>query len=744
MLRFHSPVTQDECGSVLSAVLIDSHALAVFGTTPRSLPSQGIAVLSDGDEDRGNWHSVSWSRPDDNQHGFFAILGVDTVTQIHSGTIRVSQGNIGPAETLPSIGRVDLDPALLIAALQDEGAPVAAVLNFLHGVLSTPEFKDLAGLEAFRASALESLSKQSGFAEIITRPECGGLLVQGWSCALAPGFRDVIVQHETLQVFDGVVALFEREDLLETASGFVVYFKDADGDSVLDLRRLYFSVENDYFHLEVVPEPVRFDPPAATAHLAQTLPVLQGDQDVFRAFKRICRPRFEGTNTMAEADVPVRLSLDCAFHVTRTGIFLSGWLLDPRQSVSLVLLKSTGNFYQRIHENWYRTTRPDVISGYAEDPLFAPFMTAASDQCGFLTFVPHEGAIADDEQFYVEIVLDDDGCVFLPVTFDTRAAETITTEILGTVDVDDIAFESLVRAHLGPIVSGAFASRDVSGSPATVRSFGHPPNNPRVSVIMPSTSGNADLDINLSRFAGDPDFKDAELIMVVNQSDLQAKPEQLREWAEFYGLSGKLLIVDGDVDYFDALEIGTQQAGSSLLAFLADTVLPDTYGWLGRLADEIGKNVYASAISPTLLYEDLSIGYAGLPIDDAPSLEKNGLRQLTGYPMHWLADRDMCEVHGISEQCVLIRRDAFEQIRGFSREFTGPDVKGIDFSLRLRHAGMTLLWTPAVTLYCLDSGLPQDEEHYWRRPAQRIDSWRLSEKWLPTIGLSGISHEVVE
>jgi GT2 family glycosyltransferase len=92
----------------------------------------------------------------------------------------------------------------------------------------------------------------------------------------------------------------------------------------------------------------------------------------------------------------------------------------------------------------------------------------------------------------------------------------------------------------------------------------------------------------------------------------------------------------------------------------------------------------------------------------------------------------------------MIRRAAFERVHGFSHEFTGPAFKGIDFSLRLREAGLPVLWTPAVTLFALDGGNGDGAEEYWRRPAGKIDAWRLSRKWSPAVTGSAASCEVVE
>ena len=743
MVKFHAPSRDDARGTIHAAVLVDANALALFGCVPAPLPAAAAAILAENGADRGLWRAVHWPCRD-GRFGFVALLAFASVTQLHAGTIRLTRGADTPPALLPPLGRVDLDPALLIEALRAEAVPTAPVVEFLHEVAGAPDFVEMAGIGALLRAALDSLSRHSGFVEIVARPEYGGLMIQGWSCDLQPGSRTVILHHESLETQEGVVATFGRDDLLDSAHGALAFFKDAGSDAARALHRIYFAAGDECVHLEAVPEPVRLQPREAVAHLEQMLPVLQAEETVRRAFRRICRPRFGGANTMDGVAAPVRLSVDCALHVPGTGVLLTGWLLDPRQQMFLVLLKSTGNFYCRIHELWHRTPRPDVIAGFAADPAFAPLIGSAPAECGFLVFVPHEAPVGPDETFYVELVLKDESCGFAPLCFDIRPAEAVAAALLGTVNVDDVAFDRVIEAHLGPIVGGAFASRAVPAGTATVLPFGRPRQGPRASVVLPATGGAADLDINLSRLAGDPDLDAAELIVVAAQAHLRMTPARLRDWAEFYGLGGRLVVAGEPLDYFDALELGVRHAGSDLLAFLADTVLPDAPGWLGELIGELERAPDAAAISPTLLYEDMSIRYAGLPEGQAPSLERNGLRQLTGYPLHWLAGQDAARVHGVSELCMVIRRAAFERLGGFAREFARPEFKATDFSLRLREAGLPLLWTPSVTLFSLDAGGAADGEAYWHRPAQRIDAWRLARRWAPAAGLSPVASGVVE
>ena len=62
-------------------------------------------------------------------------------------------------------------------------------------------------------------------------------------------------------------------------------------------------------------------------------------------------------------------------------------------------------------------------------------------------------------------------------------------------------------------------------------------------------------------------------------------------------------------------------------------MFPQEPGWLWDLIAQLNADPDAVAVSPTLLYEDLSIRYAG----QAHTGPSAGSRQgLAGYPHHWL------------------------------------------------------------------------------------------------------------
>jgi hypothetical protein len=259
--------------------------------------------------------------------------------------------------------------------------------------------------------------------------------------------------------------------------------------------------------------------------------------------------------------------------------------------------------------------------------------------------------------------------------------------------------------------------------------LGAPRPSPRISIVIPVEDDGADLDVNLAQLAGDPDLEAAEFIFVAPQAAADGLPRRLARHVDFYGLHGYLVVPASPVSYFDALDLGARVAQADLLLFLSQSAYPRGAGWLSALMAELARQPFAAAISPTLLYEDHSIRYAGTVANPEPSPEGGAVFNLVGYPDHWLDGSEVTATESVAPECCLIRRDAYFAAKGFSREFMGTDYGAVDFSRRLGETGLTCLWLPEVTMYALDLDARSESQDYWTKPAQRIDAWRFTSKW---------------
>lgn len=725
-LRLDDPMVAE--GALPLAIVLDQRTALIAGHTATVPPATALTVIGD-EADTGSWRATSWKTDGGvGGHQLLAILCAENIVRTLTLPV-ILHAACGVRLVLPKIARIELDLAPLFEHLNAANADLAAVYDFIEHQLggATRQTPGLPRMLGILVSFLEAISVHDGFIEIVGRSDGGGLLLQGWAMHLDAGTADFRLRAGGLKPHEAKIACFERPDLLETAQGFVAFMKLAGDVDPQSLRHVHFKADGAWRHLDVVDKCLVLNG-ETTAHLKEMLGRLHGPSDAVRALKRVCRPRFPGHETVSALTVPVRLALDVGLGVPGGGVFVAGWLLDPRKSVSMVLLKSTRNFYAHVDQTWERLPRPDVTSGYATDPLFAEWIRPWDHQHGFIAYLPRTQPIAADEIHYLEVVLEDESCAFLPVRFSDADPQTLLRQILGGVNIDDPAIERIIGNHLAPLVSAVYAG---AAPPAavSVSSFGLPLSNPVASMIVPLSAGWADFDINLARLASDPDFRQVELIVVAPREGGDHTARALRRYAPFYGLGGRLLLTGEPLDYHSAVEVGATAADSDLLLLLSPSVFPSERGWLRPLVAELAEPGVAAA-SPTLLYEDDSVCFAG---------DAEGADRYRGYSHHWIDGGGPRPVAAGTARCCIVRREMFVAVGGFSREFVSSDLCNRDFWLRLQALGGAIRWIPSVQMYVVDDEASEPHD-YGMRVRRLVDKFGFARKWPSAAGSTLISQ----
>jgi hypothetical protein len=709
------------------AILLDRDAMLVVGSAPVAPPAS--AEASFGKALTGAWRSLSWSHPSGGDaQAFVGVLWGENIVRAHTMETTLRAGE-DETFTLTDFARIEVDIAPLFPDLKAAGADLAAVFDVLRrALLSPPVGEPSTRARRFLFGFLNSISSHDGFVEIVGRPEGVGLMLQGWSVHLQSGPAELILVGPSFEIEQAVVARFDRADTLATARGILAYARNARMEPLKGIQRVYFRSGNAYFHLDMTEDRLVLDEPEALAQLKDMLGKIDADPATAQTLKRMCRTRYPGHETVSTLKAPLRIAYDIALHAEGSGIFVSGWLLDPTRLAAMISLRSTAGFQARIDDRWTRLPRRDVSDGYAADPLFAGRLKADDLRHGFLAFVPRTKRIEPGETHYLEIVLQDESSVFLPVLFDAADPADTLRRILSSINVDEPTVDSVIASHVGPIATALSASRTTAPLAAARVAFGTPLARPQVTVIVPLTTPRPDFDVNLARFGGDPDFKRAELLVVAPRTHADPVASLLRKSGPFYGLSGALVMADSPVDYFEALELGARSASSELILFLSPNVLPSGRGWLTRMIDALKRAPGPGLISPTLLYEDDSLRYAGSKAPASADLAM-AAASYAGYSRHWIKAAELSAVWAGTAECALIPRGLFLGSGGFSRELIGAELKNIDFALRLGTHGSASYWAPDISLYALDDGSVTEDGEYWAKVGRLVDRWEFGRKW---------------
>ena len=699
-----------------AAVLLDENTLLVLGHDATALPLSGTVRF--GSESRvGTYQAVTW--PDDGRVWFLATLQVEQVALLSLRRAALV-GEAGQAHPLPLISRLALEPRELAAALAPAApAHLATVVAFLRG--------QPAAARALTV-VLATCAAPAGFIEIFGRLRGNELYLQGWSHGLPGGGAELLFETERCHANPAQIATYTRPDLSAPAHGIGIAVKVEEAFEPRDVRRVYYRRGETYGRLDVFENRLLWGDMESAAHVAAMLPQLQADPATHATLQRLAAPRYQGEETLSTLPVPVRMAFDLTAWVPGEGIFLAGWMLDPEARVDSIHVGGTAGYRARLDQTWVRSQRPDVSQGYAQDTLFAGRLRPGDDAHGFLVFVPC--ADSHPGELYLEITLRDGQAGFVPLRPIYPTAADIR-RILSSFDLHHPDAERIVDRHVGPVVTAAGRGSRHEVRPTAIYAFGEP-QPARLSVIVPVTATRTDIDVTMARLAVEPSLAGVELILAASPAAAAAVGPLLPRQARFYGLSGRLVAGDA-ADAVAAMAMGASVATSDLLLFMGSSVLPRQTGWLSQLEHLLTSVARGGAISPTLLYEDFSVRFAGARANGgAPPENAASLTAFSGYARHWLA-KDAAHpdsavpVHAIAGECCLIHRSAYQLVGGFSGDLVGPDFKALDLSLKLRAARLQCLWAAGIEMLAPDEAAGEPE--YWARTGAMVDRWGFARKW---------------
>ena len=155
-----------------------------------------------------------------------------------------------------------------------------------------------------------------------------------------------------------------------------------------------------------------------------------------------------------------------------------------------------------------------------------------------------------------------------------------------------------------------------------------------------------------------------------------------------------------------ANNLGAAATGAPLVLFLNPDTEPEP-GSIETLANELGRRPAAAAAGPRLTLPDGQLDPAARRHFPRPG---NALYRLVGSPRFLgpqpakpynagdPADSTVSEIDAVSGACLLVRREAFQAVRGFDPEFFmyGDDL---DLHRRLANRGWTSLYVPTARVW---------------------------------------------
>jgi GT2 family glycosyltransferase len=238
----------------------------------------------------------------------------------------------------------------------------------------------------------------------------------------------------------------------------------------------------------------------------------------------------------------------------------------------------------------------------------------------------------------------------------------------------------------------------------------------------------------MPRLAHTTDYPDLELVYVDNASS-DGSVEFVRE----HDLPFPLAVVENDrnLSFSDACNDGAERARHDLLLFLNNDIEPFDPWWLQELVACLETSGSAAA-GATLLHAAYERAY-GKP---TYVLQHRGIelaRQGFVVPVasddgRLLAAFDGADIPrlGCTAACLLVRREAFDAVAGFTSGFLFG-WEDVDLGLKLTAAGERVVCSGRSVLFHHESSTRLREMPLWRRQNYDVNQRLLMERWGPQL-----------
>lgn len=663
---------------------------------------------------------VSWRRPGapaDIAVGFVAAIPLQIAGRLRLGSVVMRRAGRPVRFTL--MRRALPLPGLLHLMAADAGDAFADAVDGLIQAL-------MAGRGSPRrlAAALTMLqvaARNDGFVEVMGALDTGEVYLQGWSTELPADGTRLLVSHEGFLVGDFVAATVPREDLGDNGRGFVGLLDPGKVPVAPEaFERLFFRGAHGWRSLEIYERRVLLASTDVPAHIRDVLPRAEASPETLLRLRRAAQ-RFDGRDTVSPLQKPIRLGMDLAAEVPGGGMLVSGWMLDPEGLVDSIALRC-GTAAETIGGSWTRLPRPDVTHAFQNDPLFAGRIDPTRHDHGFLAFVPGVSA-SDDCPAYFELTIDADTIAFYPLTVARGLSRQALERLMSALDPHTATASLAIERHIGPMLQ---AMQRPAPRIVEIRDFGFDEAAPLALVV--GAAGEAEeAAVALSLLALDPETRNVPIVLSVPVGHADRVGADAQRLAGFYGLGLRLVIGEGIEDMCDAFEAAVGATGAETLAFLSASVLPREAGWLSRMERAYRARGGKVLVSPTIVFEDDSIRFAGTWLETDGGERRLSDRYI-GYPRDVVRNAEPSDVVAGTVACCLLPRAAIEAVGGFNRSYLGPTEKGRDLCLQLKLAGTPSVWLPEVEMIAAEENAGTIATP-WQKLAQRADRWSFNRRW---------------
>lgn len=238
---------------------------------------------------------------------------------------------------------------------------------------------------------------------------------------------------------------------------------------------------------------------------------------------------------------------------------------------------------------------------------------------------------------------------------------------------------------------------------------------PKVSIIIPTRDAPALLRRCIESLLAGTRYPDVEILVVDNQSRDPAALSYLASLPQRrdHGWHIRVLRYDRAFNFADMNNRAAREAQGELLCLLNNDTEVIAADWL---AEMVGRLLQpgVGAVGAKLFYPDGRVQHAGDVVGRggcANHLHSRIPRDDPGYCNRAAVAQ---ELSAVTAACLLTPKSVYLQLGGLDARFLRVTFNDVDYCLRLRQAGLKVVWTPYASLYHHES-VSRGKARGWRK-----------------------------
>nr|WP_318381229.1 glycosyltransferase [uncultured Enterobacter sp.] len=251
--------------------------------------------------------------------------------------------------------------------------------------------------------------------------------------------------------------------------------------------------------------------------------------------------------------------------------------------------------------------------------------------------------------------------------------------------------QHMLIAHLQRL--GINATLEEGLSPTLKRVRYHWDATPLVSIIIPTRDRFALLKRCIESLMEKTRYQQYEVLIVDNQSVEEDACRFLNDLADLNISQVRILRYDAPFNFAEINNAAAQQARGDVLLFLNNDCEIIDGGWLDALLEH-ALRPEVGVVGARLEYHDGRIQHGGYLVGVQHGVEvafDGADGQSNGFQSYLKTPRNLAAV---SASCMMVRKDVFFSLNGFTQESYPLYFADVDFGLRAQQQGYLNVWTP--------------------------------------------------